>query len=155
MKLAHLIIALVAVLAATPAYAQAAGQQAGGYSFFIMLALMFAVFYFLLIRPQQKRQKEHKAMIEAVRRGDTVVTSGGMIGKITKVIDENEVQVELAESVRVRIIKSTLADVRGKSEPAAPAKGDKDKKAKAEKSDKSDANAANDEPANDKAPGGK
>jgi len=117
-----------------------------------MLALMFAVFYFLLIRPQQKRQKEHKAMIEAVRRGDTVVTSGGMIGKITKVIDENEVQVELAESVRVRIIKSTLADVRGKSEPAAPAKGDKDKKAKAEKSD---ANAANDEPANDKAPGGK
>ena len=93
------------------------------YSFFIMLALMFGVFYFLLIRPQQKRQKEHKAMIDAVRRGDTVVTSGGMIGKVTKVIDESEIQVELAENVRVRIIKATLADVRGKSEPAAAGEG--------------------------------
>jgi preprotein translocase subunit YajC len=154
MTLARSIIALVAILAATPAYAQAAGQQgAGGYSFFIMLALMFGVFYFLLIRPQQKRQKEHKAMIDAVRRGDIVVTSGGMIGKVTKVIDENEVQVELADNVRVRVIKSTLADVRGKGEPAAPAKGDKgDKKSK---DDKTEASAANDEPANDKVPGGK
>jgi preprotein translocase subunit YajC len=115
-----------------------------------MLALMFGVFYFLLIRPQQKRQKEHKAMIDAVRRGDIVVTSGGMIGKVTKVIDENEVQVELAENMRVRIIKSTLADVRGKGEPAAPAKGDKKSK-----DDKAEASAANDEPANDKVPGGK
>jgi len=151
MTLARSIIALVAILAATPAYAQAAGAQgAGGYSFFIMLALMFGVFYFLLIRPQQKRQKEHKAMIDAVRRGDIVVTSGGMIGKVTKVIDDNEVQVELADNVRVRIIKSTLADVRGKSEPAAPVKGDKKSK-----DEKPEASAANDEPANDKVPGGK
>ena len=151
MTLARSIIALVAILAATPAYAQAAGQQgAGGYSFFIMLALMFGVFYFLLIRPQQKRQKEHKAMIEAVRRGDIVVTSGGMIGKVTKVIDDNEVQVELADNVRVRVIKSTLADVRGKGEPAAPVKGEKKSK-----DDKAETSAANDEPANDKVPGGK
>lgn len=151
MKFARSIPALLVVLAASPAYAQAAGQQAGGgYSFLIMLVAMFAIFYFFLIRPQQKRQKEHKAMIEAVRRGDIVVTSGGMIGKVTKVIDENEVQVELADNVRVRVIKSTLADVRGKGEPAAPAKGDKKSK-----DDKAEASAANDEPANDKVPGGK
>ena len=152
MKLAPPIIAVLAVLAVSPAYAQT-GQAGGGYGFFIMLALMFGVFYFLLIRPQQKRQKEHKAMIEAVRRGDTVVTSGGMIGRVTKVIDDNEVQVELAENVRVRVIKSTLADVRGKTEPAAASSGKSDKGKKA-KEEKPETSAANDEPANDKAPSG-
>jgi len=148
MKLAPSIIATLAVLTATPAYAQTAGQAGGGYGFFVMLALMFGVFYFLLIRPQQKRQKEHKAMIEAVRRGDTVVTAGGMIGRVTKVIDDNEIQVELSENVRVRVLKGTLADVRGKTEPASSS-GSKDKK---DKSEKPEASAANDEPANDKTP---
>jgi preprotein translocase subunit YajC len=150
MKLTLSITTLLAVLAASPAYAQAAGGAGGGYGFFVMLALMFGVFYFLLIRPQQKRQKEHKAMIDAVRRGDTVVTSGGMIGRVTKVFDDNELQVELADNVRVRVIKTTLADVRNKTEPASSSNG-KDKKAKA---DKPEASAANDEPANDKAPSG-
>jgi preprotein translocase subunit YajC len=144
------MIAVLAVLAASPAYAQTAGQSAGGnYGFLIMMVAMFAILYFFLIRPQQKRQKDHKAMVDAVRRGDTVVTAGGLIGRVTKVIDDNEIQVELSENVRVRVIKGTLADVRGKGEPASASGGKGDKKAKAEKPEKE---PANDEPANDKAP---
>ncbi len=95
---------------------------------FLPLVLIFIVFYFLLIRPQQKKVKDHKAMIEAVRRGDTVVTSGGIWGKVTKVIDEANVQVEIAENVRVKVVKGTLADVRARGdakdaeEPAADSK---------------------------------
>ncbi len=85
---------------------------------FVPLILIGVVFYFLLIRPQQKRVKEHKAMIEAVRRGDTVVTAGGIAGKVTKVRDDNMVQVEIAPDVRVDVVKSTLSDIRNKSEPA-------------------------------------
>lgn len=104
----------------TEAYAQAGGAPAGGpdFTFLLMIALMFAVMYFLIIRPQQKRQKEHQAMIGAVRRGDTVVTSGGIVGKVAKVIDDTEVDVDIAEGVRVRVIKATIADVRSKTEPA-------------------------------------
>jgi preprotein translocase subunit YajC len=150
MNFVRSMIALLAVLAASPAYAQAAAQPAGGnYGFLLMMVAMFAILYFFLIRPQQKRQKEHKTMVDAVRRGDTVVTAGGMIGRVTKVIDDNEIQVELSENVRVRIIKATLADVRGKGEPAAASGGKGDKKAKAEKPEKE---PANDEPANDKTP---
>ncbi len=86
---------------------------------FLPLVLIFVVFYFLLIRPQQKKVSSHKQMIEAVRRGDTVVTGGGVIGKVIKVIDETTVQVEIAEGVRVRLVKSTLADVRNKGEAVA------------------------------------
>ena len=85
---------------------------------FVPLILIGVVFYFLLIRPQQKRVKDHKAMIEAVRRGDTVVTAGGIAGKVTKVRDDNMVQVEIAPEVRVDVVKSTLSDIRNKSEPA-------------------------------------
>lgn len=88
---------------------------------FLPLVLIFVVFYFLLIRPQQKKVSTHKQMIEAVRRGDTVVTGGGVIGKVIKVIDEATVQVEIAENIRVRVVKSTLADVRTKGEAAAQA----------------------------------
>lgn len=81
--------------------------------------LIIVVFYFLLIRPQQQQRKKHQEMVNAVRRGDTVVTSGGMIGKVTKVIEgTDEVMVELAEGVQVRVIKATLSDVRSKTEPA-------------------------------------
>jgi len=73
--------------------------------------------YFLMIRPQQKKMKEHKAMVEALRRGDQVVTSGGMIGKVVKVAD-TEVEVELAPNVKVRVIKNTVAQVLSKTEPA-------------------------------------
>ena len=100
----------------SPAYAQAAGAATGGGAAFLVnlvpLALLFVIFYVLLIRPQQQRQKQHQAVIAAVKKGDTVVTAGGKIGKVTKV-DADEVEVEIAPNVRVRIVKSTLAEVRG------------------------------------------
>ena len=85
---------------------------------FVPLILIFAVMYFLLIRPQQKKVKEHQAMVGAVRRGDQVVTQGGLIGKVTKVKEDNELEVEVADGVKVRVVQSTLADVRSKTEPA-------------------------------------
>jgi len=85
---------------------------------FVPLILIFAIMYFLLIRPQQKKVKEHQAMVGAVRRGDQVVTQGGLIGKVTKVKEDNELEVEVADGVKVRVVQSTLADVRRKTEPA-------------------------------------
>ena len=85
---------------------------------FVPLILIFAIMYFLLIRPQQKKVKEHQAMVGAVRRGDQVVTQGGLIGKVTKVKEDNELEVEIADGVKVRVLQSTLADVRSKTEPA-------------------------------------
>ncbi|MEQ8299275.1 MAG: preprotein translocase subunit YajC [Hyphomonas sp.] len=103
-----------------PALAQAAPAAAGPsiltqVMFFLPLIL---IFYFLLIRPQQQRAKKHRQMVENVKRGDTVVTSGGLIGKVNKV-GETEITVELAENVRVRVIKAMVVEVRGKSEPVA------------------------------------
>ena len=86
---------------------------------FLPLILIFAIMYFLLIRPQQKKVKEHQGMVEALRRGDQVVTQGGLIGKVDKVKDDNELVVELAEGVKVRVVKSTIAQVLSKTEPAA------------------------------------
>jgi preprotein translocase subunit YajC len=77
---------------------------------------LFAIMYFLVLRPQQRRVKEHREMVANVRRGDVVVTAGGLVGKVTKV-DDAEVQVEIADNVRVRVVKGTLAEVRSKSEP--------------------------------------
>jgi len=85
----------------------------------VMIAMLFGIMYFFMIRPQQKRLKEHHDMVSAIRRGDTVVTAGGLIGKVTKVIDDNEAMVEIAEGVRVRVVKQTVTDVRSKSEPSA------------------------------------
>ena len=73
--------------------------------------------YFLIIRPQRTKQKRHQEMVANLRRGDTVVTTGGLIGKVSKVVDENEIQVELAENVRVRIVRGMVAEVRAKGEP--------------------------------------
>jgi len=87
-------------------------------SFFLMMAVIFAIFYFLLIRPQQKRVKQHREMIGALRRGDKVVTSGGLYGKITKVIDDNEAMMEISQGVEVKIAKHMVSDVLNKSEPA-------------------------------------
>lgn len=103
------------------AYAQTAAPAAGGMDMivqFLPLILIFIVFYFLLIRPQQKKMKEHKGMLEAIRRGDRVVTGGGIIGTVTKVGPEDELQVEIAENVRVRVLRSTVNLVLSKSEPA-------------------------------------
>jgi preprotein translocase subunit YajC len=105
---------------ATPAYAQAAGDggAAGAFLQFLPLILIFAIMYFLLIRPQQKKVKEHQAMVEALRRGDQVVTQGGLIGKVTKVKDDKELEVELAEGVKVRVVRNTISQVLSKTEPA-------------------------------------
>ena len=105
---------------ATPAFAQAAGGggAAGSLISFVPIILIFAIMYFLMIRPQQKKVKEHRAMIEALRRGDQVVTAGGLIGKVTKVEDgKSELEVELAPNVRVRVVRSTISQVVSKTEP--------------------------------------
>jgi preprotein translocase subunit YajC len=106
------------------AWAQGGGGGFGGDGImsFLPLILIFVVFYFLLIRPQQKKMKAHREMIGAVRRGDRVVTGGGMIGQIVKVIDGNEVDVQIAEGVKVRMIKSTITDVIARGEPVKGAK---------------------------------
>ena len=89
-----------------------------GLESFIPIILIFVIMYFLLIRPQQKKIKEHKMMVESIRRGDQVLTQGGIIGKITKVKEGEEVEVEIASNVKVTIIKSTVVNVMNKSEPA-------------------------------------
>ena len=90
----------------------------GGIEQFIPLILIFAIMYFLLIRPQQKKVKEHQAMVAALRRGDQVVTQGGIIGKVVKVKDDGEIEVEIADGVKVRVVQSTIATVVSKTEPA-------------------------------------
>jgi len=118
--LAPLAATVLATLAALPAAAQEAGGPAGGgivgqLLFFIPLIL---IFYFLLIRPQQQQRKKHQEMVAGLKRGDTIVTYGGIIGKVTKVGDD-ELTVELAEGVRARVVRSMVADVRDKNAPVA------------------------------------
>ncbi len=104
---------------ATPAYAQSAGGGlAGGLGGLIPIFLIFGIMYFLMIRPQQKKMKEHAAMVDALRRGDQVVTQGGVIGKVSKVFEDGEIEVEIAKDTKVRIIKSTIVQVRSKTEPS-------------------------------------
>jgi preprotein translocase subunit YajC len=100
----------------TPAYAQAPGFDPIS-SGIIPILLMFVIFYFLLLRPQQQRVKAHREMVANLRRGDTVVTSGGIIGKVTKVRDDNEIEVEIADNTKVRVVKATVSEVRAKGEP--------------------------------------
>jgi preprotein translocase subunit YajC len=80
-------------------------------------ALIFVIMYFLILRPQQKRVKQHQDMVKNVRRGDTVVTNGGLIGKVTKVIDDDQIEIEIADDVRIRQMRQMVADVRAKGEP--------------------------------------
>lgn len=103
----------------SPAFAQAAGAPgATDYLTSLMpILLIIPIFYFLIIRPQQKRVKEQQSMLEAIRRNDVIVTSGGLVGKVTRVKDDNELEVELAENVRVKVVRSMVADVRTKAEP--------------------------------------
>lgn len=102
----------------SPAYAQDAAGAGDPFSMFLPLVLIFVIFYFLLIRPQQKRQKEHQAKIAAARRGDKVVLGGGILGSVTKVVNDEEVQVKIAEGVEVKVLKGTMMDVVSKTEPA-------------------------------------
>lgn len=96
------------------------GVGAGGSDMIVSLlpfVAIFVIMYFLILRPQQKRAKTHQEMIKNVRRGDNVVTSGGLIGKVTKVVDDDQIEVEIADGVRVRQLKSMVAEVRAKGEP--------------------------------------
>ena len=116
----------------SPAYAQSAlGSQDTLTSFVLPMALIFVVFYFFMIRPQQQKQKDMKKMLEALRRGDRVVTAGGIIGTIVKA-ENDECQVEIADGVRVRVVRSTITSVMAKPDPVAA------KKAKDEASEKKD-----------------
>lgn len=105
----------------TPAFAQGApGGAPGSADFLIQLlpfVLIFVIMWFLILRPQQKRAKAHQEMVKNVRRGDTIVTSGGIIAKIVKVVDDSEVQIELAENVKARLSRGSIAEVRAKGEP--------------------------------------
>ena len=103
---------------ATPAFAQAAPASGGGLAGFVPLILIFIIMYFLMIRPQQKKIKEHRAMVEALRKGDQIVTQGGIIGKVTKVGAEDDLEVEIASGVKVKVVRHTVSQVLNKTEPA-------------------------------------
>src|SRR3979409_604076 len=106
----------------TPAFAQGNPLSGllGGDNMLMQLlpfVLIFVIMYFLILRPQQKRAKQHQDMVKNVRRGDTVITSGGLVGKVTKVVDDDQVEIEIADGVRVRQVKTMVAEVRVKGEP--------------------------------------
>ena len=108
------------------AYAQTGGSPSGGMDIttLVPLVLIFVVFYFLLIRPQQKKMKEQRAKIDTVDRGDRVVTGGGIIGLVIKKIGDHEVQLEIAEGVRVRVLKSTITDILVRNQPVRAARAE-------------------------------
>jgi preprotein translocase subunit YajC len=115
------------------AYAQTAGAGDGAFGMggimqLLPIVAIFVIFYFLLIRPQQRKAKEHKALLASVRRGDRIVTGGGILGMVTKVVDEHHVQVEIAEGVRVKVLKSTIADIPSRTAPAQAASARRDDK---------------------------
>jgi preprotein translocase subunit YajC len=94
-----------------------AGGDGGMLMSLLPFVLIFVIMYFLILRPQQKRVKLHAEMVKNMRRGDTVVTTGGLIGKITKVIDEDQVEIEIADDVRIRQMRAMISEVRAKGEP--------------------------------------
>jgi preprotein translocase subunit YajC len=104
----------------SPAYAQAA---AGGDTHSMLMsllpfALIFVIMYFLILKPQQRKVKEHNEMVKNIRRGDTIVTNGGLVGKVTKVVDDDQVEMEISEGVRIRQLRQMVSAVRAKGEPA-------------------------------------
>jgi preprotein translocase subunit YajC len=109
----------------TPAYAQAAGAAPGAAGFdanaiivqVMPILLLVVIFWLLIFRPQQKRVREQKAMLNAIRRGDTVVTTGGIVGKVTKAVDGEDLEVEIAQGVKVKLVRGMISDVRSKAEP--------------------------------------
>jgi preprotein translocase subunit YajC len=102
----------------TPAFAQGATGGSGDIILqLVPFLLIFVIMYFLIIRPQQRRVKEHQELVKNVRRGDTVVTSGGIVGKVTKATDDPELEIEIADGVRVRLVRGMISEVRTKGEP--------------------------------------
>jgi preprotein translocase subunit YajC len=103
----------------TPAYAQiGGGDTTSMLTSLLPFALIFVIMYFLILRPQQKRVKDHAEMVKNVRRGDTIVTSGGLVGKVTKVVDDDQVEMEISDGVRIRQMRQMITAVRSKGEPA-------------------------------------
>jgi len=112
------------------AYAQSAGGSVFDQTAmvqFLPLVLIFVVFYFLLIRPQQRKQKDHRSMLDALRRGDRVVTGGGIVGTVSRVVSPEEVEIDIAQNVRVRVVRSTISSVLSKPDPAAARDAAKEK----------------------------
>jgi preprotein translocase subunit YajC len=105
----------------TPAYAQFGSFGLGGANSMIVqfmpLILIIVIMYFLILRPQQRKVKQHQDMVKALRRGDTVVTNGGLVGKVTKVVDDNHIEIEISDGVRVRHLRASVSEVRAKGEP--------------------------------------
>ena len=119
------------------AYAQGAGMlDQNTLIQFLPLVLIFVVFYFLLIRPQQKKQKDQRAMLDALRRGDRVVTGGGILGTVSKVVSPEEIEIDIAPGVRVKVLRSTIASVLAKPDPAAAREAAREKDREAAKADK-------------------
>ena len=104
----------------TPAFAQAAagGDTNSMLMSLLPFALIFVIMYFLILRPQQKKVKDHTELVKNIRRGDTVVTSGGLVGKVTKVVDDDQIEFEISDGVRVRQMRQMISGVRAKGEPA-------------------------------------
>jgi preprotein translocase subunit YajC len=104
----------------TPAYAQAAagGDTNSMLMSLLPFALIFVIMYFLILRPQQKKVKDHSELVKNIRRGDTVVTTGGLVGKVTKVVDDDQIEFEISDGVRVRQMRQMISGVRAKGEPA-------------------------------------
>ena len=109
----------------TPAFAQGSpfGGDASLVTQLLPFVLIFVIMYFLILRPQQRRVKQHQEMVKNLRRGDTVITSGGLVGKVTKVVDDDQVEVEIADGVRVRQMRGMVTDVRAKGEPVKDESG--------------------------------
>jgi len=106
----------------TPAFAQAAGAAGDTNSMLMSLlpfGMIFVIMYFLILRPQQRKAKEHANLVKNIRRGDTVVTNGGLVGKVTKVVDDEQIEMEVADGVRIRQMRQLIATVRSKSEPTS------------------------------------
>jgi len=104
----------------TPAFAQSifgGGGNSGMIVQFMPLILIIVIMYFLILRPQQRKVKQHQEMIKALRRGDTVVTNGGLVGKVTKVVDDHHIEIEISDGVRVRHLRASVSEVRAKGEP--------------------------------------
>lgn len=129
----------------SPAWAQGAGGGGlGGIEGLLPLVLIFVVFYFLLIRPQQKKAKQHREMIAALRRGDRIVTNGGLVGTISRIVNDGELMLEIADGVKVRVMRSMIAESLSKTEPA-PAKGRKDRDREEEDDDREEDDDAGEE----------
>ena len=128
----------------TPAFAQGltGGDSSGMLLQFMPIVLIFVIMYFLILRPQQKRVKQHQELVKNVRRGDTVVTSGGLIGKVTKVVDDDQIEFEISDGVRVRQMRQMISGVRAKGEPAKEKADTAKDKDKDKEKDKDEASAS-------------